>query len=135
MSNTIQRTVSETGPVSATPSIAAEPAPQGSYAFEKIAAELTTLISNGSLQTELVAGLLVDMGISATRDLIRNGMDAIARASQHPCRDKLVAFMSTRINDGDLSIEDIPERLVQFGLMDPGAFLLEMEERIAFYPS
>lgn len=42
----------------------------------------------------------------------------------------LAAFMHERIATGDLSAEDVPARLAQFGLMDPAAFVAEMRERM-----
>lgn len=44
--------------------------------------------------------------------------------------DALVEFMNQRIADGDLSLEDILDRLVRFGLMEPHAFIAEMRERM-----
>lgn len=42
----------------------------------------------------------------------------------------LAEFMRRRIDSGDLSPEDLPGRLAQYGVMDPAAFVAEMRERI-----
>lgn len=45
--------------------------------------------------------------------------------------DELANFMSQRIENGDLDLEDIPVRLARYGLMEPNAFIDEMLERMA----
>ncbi len=44
--------------------------------------------------------------------------------------DALANFMLQRIENGDLALEDIPVRLARYGLMEPGAFVDEMRERM-----
>jgi hypothetical protein len=44
--------------------------------------------------------------------------------------DPLEDFMHQRIEDGEMELEKIPERLVQYGLMEPADFLSEMTERM-----
>ncbi|MFO6247713.1 hypothetical protein, partial [Pseudomonas aeruginosa] len=43
---------------------------------------------------------------------------------------EIAAFMQQRIEDGNLSAEDIPVRLARYGLMAPEAFADEMRERM-----
>jgi len=43
---------------------------------------------------------------------------------------KLTEFMRQRIEDGHLSLKDIPMRLARYGLMEPDAFIAEMRERM-----
>lgn len=43
---------------------------------------------------------------------------------------QIVPFMRWRIEDGHLSTEDIPVRLVRYGLMEPDDFISEMRERM-----
>lgn len=45
--------------------------------------------------------------------------------------DEVAAFMLQRIENGCLALEDIPTRLVKYGLMDPQSFTAEMRERMA----
>lgn len=40
-------------------------------------------------------------------------------------------FMHERIRQGGLAMDDIPARLARYGLMEPGAFVAEMRERMA----
>lgn len=49
--------------------------------------------------------------------------------------DELTGFMLQRIESGDLSLEDIPNRLARFGLMEPNVFIDEMHERMALMRS
>lgn len=44
--------------------------------------------------------------------------------------EDLSKFMLKRIEDGQLELEDIPVRLARYGLMEPGAFVSEMRERM-----
>lgn len=44
--------------------------------------------------------------------------------------EALAAYMKQRIEDGDLSLEDVPVRLARYGLMDPHEFTDEMRERM-----
>jgi hypothetical protein len=44
--------------------------------------------------------------------------------------DEVAAFMLQRIEDGNLSLEDIPVRLARYGLMEPDDFVAEMRERM-----
>jgi hypothetical protein len=44
--------------------------------------------------------------------------------------DAISEYLNRRIADGDLSLEDIPDRLVCYGLMEPHAFIAEMRERM-----
>lgn len=43
---------------------------------------------------------------------------------------EIAAFMQQRIEDGNLSAEDIPVRLASYGLMAPETFIAEMRERM-----
>lgn len=52
-------------------------------------------------------------------------------AKPEPLEEEAVArLMSHRIENGDLALEDIPNRLAKFGLMEPHTFVAEMRERI-----
>lgn len=42
----------------------------------------------------------------------------------------LTSLMAQRIEDGQLALEDIPNRLAKFGLMEPHSFVSEMHERL-----
>jgi hypothetical protein len=44
--------------------------------------------------------------------------------------ETLTRFMSQRIENGDLALEDIPNRLARYGLLEPHKFVDEMRERI-----
>lgn len=44
--------------------------------------------------------------------------------------EQLTRFMSHRIENGDLALEDIPNRLARYGLLEPHNFVNEMRERI-----
>lgn len=56
-------------------------------------------------------------------------MDALIQPE--PLSEKELAdFMLQRIENGDLSLEDLPVRLVRYGLMEPNAFVDEMRERM-----
>lgn len=44
--------------------------------------------------------------------------------------DRLSAFMLERIEEGQLSPEEIPLRLARYGLMEPADFISEMRERM-----
>lgn len=45
--------------------------------------------------------------------------------------EDIADWMLNRIESGDLPLEDIPNRLAAYGLMEPQAFLAEMQERMA----
>lgn len=47
-----------------------------------------------------------------------------------PDHDDIAAFISKRIEEGDLDLEDIPRLMASYGLMDPKQFIAEMKERI-----
>lgn len=47
-----------------------------------------------------------------------------------PSESEISSFMLSRIESGDLALEDIPDRLTTYGLMDPDAFAEEMRERM-----
>ncbi|MER0784339.1 hypothetical protein AAA534_16575 [Pseudomonas aeruginosa] len=51
-------------------------------------------------------------------------------ANRETLEAEIAAFMQQRIEDGDLSAEDIPLRLARYGLMAPEAFADEMRERM-----
>lgn len=42
----------------------------------------------------------------------------------------LTTYMEKRIANGDMRAEDMPRKLVQYGLMEPSAFIEEMSERM-----
>lgn len=44
--------------------------------------------------------------------------------------EELSSFMLDRIENAELSLEDIPVRLARYGLMEPAAFVTEMRERM-----
>lgn len=44
--------------------------------------------------------------------------------------DELASFMLQRIENSDIQLEDIPNRLARYGLMDPMKFVDEMRERM-----
>lgn len=48
--------------------------------------------------------------------------------------NEVAGLMLQRIEDGDLSVEDIPVRLARYGLMDPCDFIAEMVERMEVAP-
>lgn len=48
--------------------------------------------------------------------------------------DDIAAFITTRIEDGNLSLEDIPLLMARYGKMDPKQFITEMKERMAIDP-
>lgn len=45
--------------------------------------------------------------------------------------DEATRFLSQRIEEGDIDLEDIPLRMARYGLMDPESFSAEMAERMA----
>ncbi|MYM92547.1 hypothetical protein GTP90_01580 [Rugamonas sp. FT81W] len=47
-----------------------------------------------------------------------------------PAEADLVAFMQQRIESGNLDAQDIPLRLVRYGLMESHDFASEMHERM-----
>lgn len=51
-------------------------------------------------------------------------------ADRETLEAEIAAFMQQRIEDGNLSAEDIPLRLARYGLMAPEAFADEMRERM-----
>lgn len=44
--------------------------------------------------------------------------------------DELAAYFQSRIEDGDLDLEDIPRLMARYALMDPAEFVDEMHERM-----
>ena len=44
--------------------------------------------------------------------------------------DAIAEFMRQRIESGDLALEDIPNRLASYGLMEPQEFVIEVQERM-----
>ena len=56
-------------------------------------------------------------------------MDAVIQ-QESLSEKELADFMLQRIENGDLSLEDLPVRLVRYGLMEPNAFVDEMRERM-----
>lgn len=44
--------------------------------------------------------------------------------------DELTDLMAQRIDNGQISLEDIPNRLAKYGLMEPHSFVEEMRERM-----
>ena len=49
---------------------------------------------------------------------------------QEDYEDQIADFMLERIENGDLSAEDVSTRLARYGLMDPQDFIDEMLERM-----
>lgn len=56
---------------------------------------------------------------------------AITTAPEPLSEKAMSDFMLRRIEDGELELADIPLRLARFGMMNPVAFQIEMQERIA----
>lgn len=56
-------------------------------------------------------------------------MDAVIQP-EPLSEDELADFMLQRIENCDLSLEDIQVRLARYGLMEPNAFIAEMRERM-----
>jgi acyl carrier protein len=51
-------------------------------------------------------------------------------ATQDNLEATIAVFLRQRMQDGDLSLEDIPTRLARYGLMRPEDFVDEMNERM-----
>ena len=49
---------------------------------------------------------------------------------QEDYEDQIAAYLQERIENGDLSAEDVSTRLARYGLMDPQDFIDEMLERM-----
>lgn len=47
-----------------------------------------------------------------------------------PDEEAVAQFLSEKIINGELSMEDVPVRMAQYGFMEPDAFLEEMHERM-----
>lgn len=47
-----------------------------------------------------------------------------------PSEGAIGNWLSGQIEDGSMSLEDIPQRMERYGLMDPQDFLAEMQERM-----
>lgn len=45
--------------------------------------------------------------------------------------DVLAAYMESRIESSSLGLGDVPRKLAQYGLMEPDAFVSEMQERMS----
>ena len=67
---------------------------------------------------------LVRLGPTISLEAIRTHQAAVCSPN------KIEALLRTRIEDGDLSVEDIPSRLTRYGMMDPDEFVSEMRERM-----
>jgi hypothetical protein len=77
-----------------------------------------------------VKSAIVDDGLLTTGILsIDSHQVAIKEAIGDMDEDDLTTLMSDRIESGDLAVEDIPNRLARYGLMDPVDFVNEMVER------
>lgn len=48
-----------------------------------------------------------------------------------PSEGVIGAWLSSQIEDGHMSLEDIPQRMERYGLMPPQDFLAEMRERMS----
>lgn len=58
-----------------------------------------------------------------------------ARVLPEPLDESTLAgFMARRIENGDVDLEDLPSRLARYGLMEPSAFIDEMQERMSEMP-
>jgi len=74
---------------------------------------------------------LIDAAISRTRTVfvappepLRNFIDSL------PDEEALSVYFTSRIEDGDMDLEDATKYMARYGLMDPLAFALEMQERM-----
>lgn len=89
---------------------------------------LATLVRQ--FQQALAAGLQ-----GASHHSIADNGDSELRLKQRPApltEAKLANFMRYRLENGDLTLNDLPTRLARYGLMEPDAFVEEMSERLAY---
>lgn len=63
-------------------------------------------------------------------DRVQQALNAALGAPDPLPEEALADFMRQRIENGDLSLDDIPVRLARYGLMAPNAFVDEMRERM-----
>lgn len=78
----------------------------------------------------LLAARFGDISPETLERAIRGAIRTARAAAAGPDEDTLTAFMSQRIENGDLAPDDIPRRLARYGMMDPAEFIGEMEERM-----
>lgn len=112
---------------------------------ETVNARLTldvTYLLNGEAASELLARLermcelaigegLLSGDTAAEVDTWSIDVSEVPSAVGHETLEaEIAAFMQQRIEDGNLSAEDIPVRLARYGLMAPEAFADEMRERM-----
>ncbi len=112
---------------------------------ETVNARLTldvTYLLNGEAASELLARLermcelaigegLLSGDTAAEVDTWSIDVSEVPSAADHETLEaEIAAFMQQRIEDGNLSAEDIPVRLARYGLMAPEAFADEMRERM-----
>lgn len=96
-------------------------------------------VLNGVSVEDMQAGLsrLVEHAISngmLTGDSAAEVDEYAAEVVEQPeplSEDSLARWMTRRIEDGELALEDIPVRLARYGLMEAPAFVAEMRERMA----
>jgi len=74
---------------------------------------------------------LLDEAISRTRTVfvappepLRNFMDSL------PDEEAITSYITDRIDDGNMDIGDVTKYMARYGLMDPIAFAVEMQERM-----
>lgn len=48
-----------------------------------------------------------------------------------PGEDAITSYITNRIDDGNMDLGDVTKYMARYGLMDPTAFALEMQERMA----
>lgn len=101
-----------------------------------------TYLLNGETAPEMLALLrrmceraigegLLTGETDAEVDIWSMDVSTVPSTSDHEALEAEIAtFMQQRIEDGNLSAEDIPLRLARYGLMNPKAFTKEMCERM-----
>lgn len=113
---------------------------------EKVQLRLTLDVTydlNGENATEMVSRLrkmcerAIGEGMltgSSDAEVDEYSMDVEIMPEVLP-KEAIADLMLQRIESGDLALEDIPDRLAQYGLMEPQAFLAEMRERLEHHAS
>ena len=86
--------------------------------------ELVTATLHRNISQALNSGLL-DLGVQ-----IEQYDFGIEPKNTQISEIELISLMAERLVNGDIDPDDIPSRLVQFGLLDPVSFVNEMEERM-----
>lgn len=93
------------------------------------AAELHLNVTDEGVITDVIdtdgqnAGTDSAMFAEIVERLAQSGLEGM------PSEDEVADFWLGCIEDGQLSLEDIPDRLARYGLMEPGEFVEELRER------